>query len=67
MSNTEVPVDLAALKRERDKLYKQTEEDWVQLVIWSEWSHGYLQMPSLMSEAKAVSFPIHRQGGTWVC
>ncbi|KAJ7838698.1 Alpha/Beta hydrolase protein [Mycena leptocephala] len=54
MSNTEVPVDLAALKRERDKLYKQTEEDWVQLVIWSEWSHGYLQMPSLMSEAKAV-------------
>ncbi|KAJ7091212.1 Alpha/Beta hydrolase protein [Mycena epipterygia] len=54
MSNTEVPVDIAALKRERDKLSKQTEEDWVQLVIWSEWSHGYLQMPSLMSEAKAV-------------
>ncbi|KAJ6594086.1 Alpha/Beta hydrolase protein [Mycena capillaripes] len=54
MSNTEVPVDLAALKRERDKLYRQSEEDWVQLVIWSEWSHGYLQMPSLMSEAKAV-------------
>ncbi|KAJ7497471.1 Alpha/Beta hydrolase protein [Mycena latifolia] len=54
MSNTEVPKDLAALKRERDKLAKQTEEDWVQLVIWSEWSHGYLQMPSLMSEAKTV-------------
>ncbi|KAJ7446239.1 Alpha/Beta hydrolase protein [Mycena galericulata] len=54
MSNTEVPVDLAALKLERDKLSKQTEEDWVQLVIWSEWSHGYLQMPSLMSEASAV-------------
>ncbi|KAF8210542.1 hormone-sensitive lipase [Mycena galopus ATCC 62051] len=48
------PVDLAALKRERDRLYQQNEEDWVQLVIWSEWSHGYLQMPSLMVEAKAV-------------
>ncbi|KAJ7178358.1 Alpha/Beta hydrolase protein [Mycena crocata] len=53
-SSSEVPMDLAALKRERDKLARQTEEDWVQLVIWSEWSHGYLQMPSLMSEAKAV-------------
>ncbi|KAJ6587092.1 Alpha/Beta hydrolase protein [Mycena vulgaris] len=54
MSNAEGPMDLTALKRERDKLSMQTEEDWVQLVIWSDWSHGYLQMPSLMSEAKAV-------------
>ncbi|KAJ7076323.1 Alpha/Beta hydrolase protein [Mycena belliarum] len=54
MSNAEVPKDLAALKRERDKLSRQSEEDWVQLVIWSEWSHGYLQMPSLMSEANTV-------------
>ncbi|KAJ7045745.1 Alpha/Beta hydrolase protein [Mycena alexandri] len=54
MSNAEAPVDIAALKRERDRLSKQTEEDWVQLVIWSEWSHGYLQMSSLMAEAKAV-------------
>ncbi|KAJ7188014.1 Alpha/Beta hydrolase protein [Mycena filopes] len=54
MSNAEAPVDIAALKRERDRLSKQTEEDWVQLVIWSEWSHGYLQMVALMSEAKAV-------------
>ncbi|KAJ6500138.1 Alpha/Beta hydrolase protein [Mycena vitilis] len=54
MSNAEAPVDIAALKRERDKLSRQSEEDWVQLVIWSEWSHGYLQMPSLMTEAKAV-------------
>ncbi|KAF7361683.1 hypothetical protein MVEN_00511800 [Mycena venus] len=52
--NGEAPVDLAALKRERDRLNRQSEEDWVQLVIWSEWSHGYLQMPSLMAEAKAV-------------
>lgn len=48
-------VPLAALKKERDKLAAETEEDWVQLVLWSDWSHGYLQMPSLMSEAKAVS------------
>ncbi|KAJ7772533.1 Alpha/Beta hydrolase protein [Mycena maculata] len=55
MSNAaEAPVDLTALKRERDRLSRQTEEDWVQLVIWSGWSHGYLQMPSLMPEANAV-------------
>jgi len=53
--NGEAPVDIAALKRERDRLYRQSEEDRVQLVIWSEWSHVYLQMPSLMVEAKAVS------------
>ncbi|KAJ6499063.1 Alpha/Beta hydrolase protein [Mycena sanguinolenta] len=53
-SANEAPVDIAALKLERDRLCRQNEEDWVQLVIWSEWSHGYLQMPSLMAEAKAV-------------
>ncbi|CAK5281607.1 unnamed protein product [Mycena citricolor] len=51
---TNAPVDIAALQQERDKLAAQTEEDWVQLVIWSEWSHGYLQMAALMAEAKAV-------------
>jgi len=45
---------LAAMKKERDQLARETEEDWVQMVLFSEWSHGYLQMPSLMSEAKAV-------------
>ncbi|KAF7315503.1 hypothetical protein MIND_00065600 [Mycena indigotica] len=54
MSANEAPVDLGALKRERDRLARQTEEDWVQLVIWSEWSHGYLQMVALMSEATQV-------------
>jgi hypothetical protein len=54
-ASAEAPVDIAALKRERDRLYRQSEEDWVQLVIWSEWSHGYLQMSALMVEAKAVS------------
>ena len=45
---------LVAMKKERDKLARETEEDWVQMVLFSEWSHGYLQMPTLMSEAKAV-------------
>jgi hypothetical protein len=45
---------LATMKKERDQLAQETEEDWVQMVLFSEWSHGYLQMPSLMSEAKAV-------------
>jgi hypothetical protein len=47
--------NLATLKRERDKLGKETEDDWVQLVLFSDWSHGYLQMPTLMAESKAVS------------
>lgn len=45
---------LEMMKEELDKLAKETEDDWVQLVLFSEWSHGYLQMPTLMSEAKAV-------------
>ncbi|KDQ27709.1 hypothetical protein PLEOSDRAFT_1042144 [Pleurotus ostreatus PC15] len=45
---------LLSLKRERDKLSRETDDDWVELVIFSDWSHGYLQMPTLMGEAKAV-------------
>lgn len=44
----------AAMKQERDKLAQDSEEEWVQLVLFSDWSHGYLQMPTLMTEAKAV-------------
>ncbi|EGN99673.1 hypothetical protein SERLA73DRAFT_179807 [Serpula lacrymans var. lacrymans S7.3] len=51
--NSEV-ADLVAMKVERDKLARETEDDWVQMVLFSDWSHGYLQMPALMSEAKAV-------------
>ncbi|KAI0374058.1 alpha/beta-hydrolase [Pilatotrama ljubarskyi] len=43
-----------ALRRERDRLASETEEDWVQMHIFSEWSHGYLQMPSVMREARVV-------------
>ncbi|KAF8160802.1 Alpha/Beta hydrolase protein [Crassisporium funariophilum] len=44
----------AELKKERDKLASESESDWVQMVLFSEWSHGYLQMPTLMPEARAV-------------
>ncbi|KAF9529187.1 Alpha/Beta hydrolase protein [Crepidotus variabilis] len=44
----------ADMKRERDKLASESDSDWVQMVLFSDWSHGYLQMPTLMSEAKAV-------------
>lgn len=51
------PIDssrLASMKKERDQLAKETDDDWVQIVIFSDWSHGYLQMPTLMPEAQAV-------------
>jgi len=57
MSTAEVNLDgssTAELRRERDRLAAEDESDWVQLVLFSDWSHGYLQMPSLMSEARAV-------------
>lgn len=44
----------AEIQRERDKLARETEEDWVQMVLFSDWSHGYLQMPGVLAEAKAV-------------
>ncbi|KAF9231934.1 Alpha/Beta hydrolase protein [Melanogaster broomeanus] len=46
--------DVANMIAERDELARETEDDWVQMVLFSDWSHGYLQMMSLMSEAKAV-------------
>ena len=46
--------DLRALRRERERLAAETEEDWVRMVIFSEWSHGYLQMPALMREVGGV-------------
>ncbi|KAF5370750.1 hypothetical protein D9758_001917 [Tetrapyrgos nigripes] len=47
-------LDMALLQMERDKLAHQTEEDWVQMELFAEWSHGYLQMPTLMTESIAV-------------
>ncbi|PIL36166.1 hypothetical protein GSI_01826 [Ganoderma sinense ZZ0214-1] len=45
---------LRALKRERERLAGESEEDWVRMHIFSEWSHGYLQMPMLMREVRGV-------------
>jgi hypothetical protein len=44
----------AKMIAERDELARETEDNWVQMVLFSDWSHGYLQMMSLMSEAKHV-------------
>lgn len=49
------PKVLDELKRERDRLARESETDWVQMVLFSEWSHGYLQMPTILPEARAVS------------
>jgi len=48
------PDEVARMVAERDQLARETEDDWVQMVLFSDWSHGYLQMMTLMSEAKAV-------------
>lgn len=59
MSVADVPLDgnrRLAMRKERDQLARETEDDWAQIVIFSEWSHGYLQMPLIMPEAIAVSF-----------
>ena len=42
------------LRRERDLLAAQGDEDWVTMQIYSEWSHGFLQMPMLLQEARPV-------------
>lgn len=35
-----------------ERLLKETEEDWVQMEILEGWSHGYLQMTTLLPEAR---------------
>ncbi|KZT08360.1 alpha/beta-hydrolase [Laetiporus sulphureus 93-53] len=47
-----------ALRRERELLAGQGEEDWVTMRIFSEWSHGYLQMPMLMQEARTAIYDL---------
>lgn len=46
--------ELRKLRRERDQLAGEGEDDWVRMVIYEDWSHGYLQMATLMPEARAV-------------
>jgi hypothetical protein len=49
-------------RRERDRLASESEDDWVRLVLYEDWSHGYLQMPTIMPEAKDVINDI----GDWI-
>ena len=50
MDNTE----RQSLEDELDDLEVASDEDWLQMQIFSGWSHGYLQMPSLMPEAQVA-------------
>jgi len=47
------------MMREKAKLTSESESDWVQLVLLADWSHGYLQMPTLLPKARAVSHERH--------
>ena len=54
--------DLASveeMKGEKARLTSESESDWVQLVLLADWSHGYLQMPTLLPKARAVSHASH--------
>ncbi|KZV74437.1 alpha/beta-hydrolase [Peniophora sp. CONT] len=46
--------DLMKLEDELETLEASEEDDWVQMCIFPDWSHGYLQMPMLMKEATEV-------------
>ena len=41
----------------------KVEEEWVRLAIIEGWSHGYLQMSTLMPEAREAIYRI----GEWIC
>jgi hypothetical protein len=42
------------LEDELGNLEVESDEDWLQMQIFSGWSHGYLQMPLLMPEAQVA-------------
>jgi hypothetical protein len=50
------------LEDELTHLEVESDEDWLQLQIFSGWSHGYLQMPALMPEAQIAIDDI----ATWI-
>lgn len=56
LSKTSVPSQSTQIEwqEELERLNGESEEDWVQMQIFSDWSHGYLQMPALMKEAGAA-------------
>jgi hypothetical protein len=46
------------LRWEHGQLSRESPDDWVEMMIFSDWSHGYLQMPMLMSEARDVIYDL---------
>ena len=50
------------LDDELSHLEVESDEDWLQMQIFSGWSHGYLQMPALMPEAQIAIDDI----ATWI-
>ena len=46
--------ELQTLEDELESLDVESDDDWLQMQIFSGWSHGYLQMPSLMPEAQVA-------------
>jgi hypothetical protein len=50
------------LEDELSHLEVESDEDWLQMQIFSGWSHGYLQMPALMPEAQIAIDDI----ATWI-
>ncbi|KAG8832942.1 hypothetical protein FRC17_000271, partial [Serendipita sp. 399] len=44
------------------RLLHENEDDWVQMELFEGWSHGYLQMAALMSEAREVIVRL----GEWI-
>jgi len=46
--------ELQKLEDELEGLEAESDDDWLQMQIFSGWSHGYLQMPSLMPEAQVT-------------
>ena len=49
--------------RGKERILEETEDDWVRLAIIEGWSHGFLQMSTLMPEAKEAINRI----GEWIC
>jgi alpha/beta hydrolase fold len=55
-------MSVAGGDRPRARVLQESEEDWVQMELFEGWSHGYLLMPSLMSEAREAIIRI----GEWI-
>ena len=55
-------VEFQKLEDELGHLEVESDEDWLQMQIFSGWSHGYLQMPALMPEAQVAINDI----ATWI-